>query len=58
MTEQRDFTIAQKNFTGKNQRNMSSYADNGGSAVKVHSQLMADIITNSAKARRLISFDS
>ncbi|KAM7344838.1 cyclin E-interacting protein minus [Cochliomyia hominivorax] len=52
---------AQKNFTGKDQRNMSPYAggpSNGGSAVKAHSQLINDIAANSAKARRQISFDS
>ncbi|KNC21793.1 hypothetical protein FF38_03231, partial [Lucilia cuprina] len=46
---------AQKNFTGKDQRNMSPYTGgSNGSAVKAHSQL----ITDSAKARRQISFDS
>lgn len=47
---------AQKNFTGKDQRNMSPYVGtgNGGSAVKAHTQL----VTDSAKARRQISFDS
>lgn len=51
---------AQKNFTGKDQRNMSPYTGgaNGGSAVKAHTQLVHDIATNSAKARRQISFDS
>ncbi|XP_065370215.1 uncharacterized protein mi isoform X2 [Calliphora vicina] len=47
---------AQKNFTGKDQRNMSPYhgGNGGGSAVKAHSQL----VTDSDKARRQISFDS
>lgn len=50
---------AQKNFTGKDQRNMISYAGTGGSsAVKAHTQLVTEIITNSAKARRQITFDS
>ena len=54
---------AQKNFTGKDQRNMSPYTgsghnNNNGSAVKAHSQLITDIANNSAKARRQISFDS
>ncbi|XP_061389550.1 serine-rich adhesin for platelets [Musca vetustissima] len=52
---------AQKNFTGKDQRNMIPYAGNGGnggSAVKAHTQLVTDIITNSAKARRQITFDT
>ncbi|XP_075165519.1 cyclin E-interacting protein minus isoform X2 [Haematobia irritans] len=52
-------TSAQKNFTGKDQRNMISYASNaGGSAVKAHTQLVTEIVTNSAKARRQITFDS
>ncbi|XP_073844649.1 cyclin E-interacting protein minus [Musca autumnalis] len=51
---------AQKNFTGKDQRNMIQYAGNGGggSAVKAHTQLVTEIITNSAKARRQITFDT
>ncbi|XP_013106845.2 uncharacterized protein LOC106086646 [Stomoxys calcitrans] len=52
-------TSAQKNFTGKDQRNMIPYAGNGGgSAVKAHAQLVTEIVTNSAKARRQITFDS
>lgn len=53
---------AQKNFTGKDQRNMSPYAgtaNGNGSAVKAHAQLVTESsITNSAKARRQIFFES
>lgn len=50
---------AQKNFTGKDQRNMSPYAGaNNGSAVKAQTQLVTDFSANSAKARRQITFDS
>uniref|UniRef100_A0A1A9WP96 Uncharacterized protein n=1 Tax=Glossina brevipalpis TaxID=37001 RepID=A0A1A9WP96_9MUSC len=54
---------AQKNFTGKDQRNMSPYAcvGSGGqsSAVKAQTHLVSELNTkNCAKARRQITFDS
>lgn len=50
---------AQKNFTGKDQRNMSPYAAaNNGSAVKAQTQMVADLGLSGAKARRQITFDS
>uniref|UniRef100_A0A1A9UV37 Uncharacterized protein n=1 Tax=Glossina austeni TaxID=7395 RepID=A0A1A9UV37_GLOAU len=54
---------AQKNFTGKDQRNKSPYACIGGggqsSAVKAQTHLVSELnISNCAKARRQITFDS
>ena len=56
---------AQKNFTGKDQRNMSPYAAaaavglGNGSAVKLNSSLLlGELNSSAAKAKRQISFDS
>ncbi|KAL7737633.1 hypothetical protein ACLKA6_007741 [Drosophila palustris] len=52
---------AQKNFTGKDQRNISPYYNGGnsnGSGRKLQSTTAVPSVDSSAKARRQISFDS